>query len=379
MKLKVASIILALFLAAGTYAQVTINSHVDPESFSVVQVESDTSGVRLPRMTSAQMAALQTTLTSDDRAKGLVVYNETDKVLSYWDGASWASLFGTLATNGITATSPTTIELGGNLTEASTQIAQGSYDLNFAHSPATSGELTISNVKIDDDKVSIAPGSTFSVNDPAMNVSGGAVSMNTEGADFDANSGALIVRSARTLIQGSISYPHASREEDYILTSDAAGNASWAGLRPFGALKRGALNNSVRFDDGSDKDITSTALTLEPGKWIIFAKCTTVSTYRTSSSYKKGMYHWLKLRSYTTADTGFSNPQIETTSGINQELSTTNNQVIYSCPSLVHFIDINTTRVYRILISTSNTLGDSTTSSYGGSYFYAIRIDIPTP
>ena len=379
MKLKVAPIILSVFLATGSYAQVTINSHINPEPFSTVQVESDTSGVRLPRMTSSQMTALQTTLTSDTRANGLVVYNETDKTLSYWNGTSWTSLFSALATNGITTTALTTVELGGNLTEVSTEIAQGLYDLNFTHSSGTSGEFNINGVKIDDDKISVVPGSSFTVNGSAMNVSGGAVSMNTGGANFDANEGSLIVGNSNTLIQGSLTYPHPSLEEDYILTSDAAGNATWAGFRPFGALKRGTLNDNIRFDDGSDKDITLTSLTLEPGKWIIFAKCTTTSTYRTTGTTRRGMYHWLKLRSYTTADTGFSNPQVETTAGINPELSNTNNQVIYSCPSLVHFIDINTTRVYRILISTSNQLTDSTTSSYGGSYFYAIRIDIPTP
>ena len=384
MKLKAVSIILFVFLVTGVYAQVTINSHINPEAFSIVQVESDTSGVRLPRMTSAQMTALQATLTSDIRAKGLVVYNETDKALSYWNGTSWTSLFSALATNGITTTALTTVELGGNLTEASTEIGQGSFDMNFTHTAGTSGEFNINGVKIDDDKINVVPGSSFTVNGSAMNVSGGAVSMNTNGANFSANNTALQVTSSGTTVQGTLSYPHIPYDEGDLLTSDAAGNATWSGLRPFGSVVRGALNENgvnIQVTSGAaptSVPITTIPLVLGPGKWIIFAKCTTMATYSTSvSASYRGMYHWMGLQS--ASSTSFSDPQFEASSGINPELSNTNNQVIYSCPSLVHFVDINTTRAFRVLMGTSNRLGDKTTSAYGGSYFYAIRIDIPTP
>jgi len=381
MKLKIASIILFAFLVTGAYAQVTINSHINPEVFSIVQVESDTSGVRLPRMTSAQMAALQPTLTTNARAQGLIVYNETDKTLSYWNGTSWTTLFGASAENGITAAALTTVELGGNLTKTSTEIGQGSFDMNFTHTVGTSGEFTINSNKIDDSEVSLLPASSFTVNGSAMNVTAGAVSMNTNGANFSVNNTALQVTSSGTTVQGTLSYPHIPYDEGDLLASDAAGTATWAGIRPFGSLVRGVLNeNSVNIQGAgtpTSVSITTTPIVLGPGKWVIFAKCTTTATYSTSSSVSKGMYHWMGLQS--AADTNFNSPQFETSSGINPELSNTNNQVIYSCPSLVHFVDINTTRAYRVLMGTSNRLNDRTTSAFGGSYFYAIRIDIPTP
>ena len=377
MKLKVASIILFAFLVTEIYAQVTINSHIDPESFSIVQVESDTSGVRLPRMTAADMATLASTLITDTKAVGLAVYNETNKVIEFWDGTNWIDLVGIEAANGITATS-SVVELGGNLTETATNINQQSFDLNFTHTAASAGEFNINSgaLKVDDQEVSILPASNFTVNGTAMNVSGTNVTMNTNGANVSVNSNAFQMAD-RTVVTGTLSYPNVPYEEGDLLVSDASGNARWDGVRPFGSLKRGVLNDNITFGGlggSTQTNITTTPLVLEPGKWIIFAKCTTTSNYSTSNS-NRGMFHWMRLDS----GGGTTSTSPVASSGINPEIVGSNTNPIYSCPTLVHFVDIKVQTTYRIFMSTSNALSDKTTSTNGGSYFYAVRIDVASP
>lgn len=367
MKIKSILIVLSLLLSTQIQAQVTINSNKKPEPFSIVQVEGDKAGVRLPRMTSTQMTNIKTTLASDQQSVGLVVYNESDNRIEFWDGTNWISLTGSISgDNAITTPASTSvIELGGNLIKTPTEIDQKTFDMNFTHTAASTGEFNINSSKIKDGDVNIVPGTTFSVNNTAMNVTGGDITMSAE--KFTVNTDAFTMESGTT-INGTFSYPHTSLQEGYVLASDASGNAEWDGLRPFGTIKKGSLNNNKSFYSTlGEQDITVDQLTLEPGRWIIFAKCT--ATANSNSSY---MYHWLKLVSYTNPN--LTGEKFEVLSGINPELVTSG--TAYSCPNLVYFVDINVTTIYRIKLGTSNNLSDKTVGDYGGSYFYAVRVDV---
>jgi hypothetical protein len=67
-------------------------------SYAVLDLESTTKGLRLPRLTSLNRDALN--LTSEpstaESAKGLFFFNANDKNLQYWNGAEWKAIDGTV-------------------------------------------------------------------------------------------------------------------------------------------------------------------------------------------------------------------------------------------------------------------------------------------
>ncbi|MFV0537192.1 MAG: hypothetical protein ACK5M3_07450 [Dysgonomonas sp.] len=371
MKFKNILIIILVSLSLQIQAQVTINSDVTPESFSIVQVEGDKSGVRLPRMTTSEMTALIPTLKADSRSIGLVVFNETVGVnrIEFFDGSDWIPLTGDIsAVNGITS-SGSVLELGGNMVNNTTTVDQKAFDLNFTHAASSTGEFNINSSKIKDGNIALVPGANFTVNTDAVNVTGGDITMDVE--KLTVNTDAFVMENGGTTVKGTFSYPHTSLQEGYVLASDALGNAKWDGLRPFGTIVKGSLNDNKSFYYSlGEQDITTGQITLDPGRWIIFAKCT--ATANGNASF---MYHWLKLVSYPNPNlTGGETHEV--LSGINPELITGSTNTAYSCPNLVHFVDITAARTYRVKLGTSNDLSDKTTSAYGGSYFYAVRVDV---
>jgi formylglycine-generating enzyme required for sulfatase activity len=80
----------ALYLCAvnRATAQVIIGSTVDPQSFSILELESAGSrGMRLPQMTTAQRDAL--TLTGNAAAQGLQIFNTKTRCVETWNGTKW--------------------------------------------------------------------------------------------------------------------------------------------------------------------------------------------------------------------------------------------------------------------------------------------------
>jgi hypothetical protein len=69
-------------------AQVTIGSTVNPQAFSILELESDgTKGLRLPQMTTAQRNALN--LAGNAAAQGLQIFNTTTRCVETWNGTKW--------------------------------------------------------------------------------------------------------------------------------------------------------------------------------------------------------------------------------------------------------------------------------------------------
>ncbi|GHT41036.1 hypothetical protein FACS189437_07450 [Bacteroidia bacterium] len=76
-------------------------------SYAILDLESKTKGLRLPRLTSLNRDALDLTAepSTAQSAKGLLFFNADDKNLQYWNGAEWKALDGTVTswTAGTTA------------------------------------------------------------------------------------------------------------------------------------------------------------------------------------------------------------------------------------------------------------------------------------
>jgi hypothetical protein len=75
-------------------AQVTIGSTAEPQSFSILElVSNNTSGLRLPQMTTANRNALGLeTLTDTEsrkKAEGLQIFNTTTRCVETWNGTKW--------------------------------------------------------------------------------------------------------------------------------------------------------------------------------------------------------------------------------------------------------------------------------------------------
>jgi len=88
------SIILLLFFVFPVKAQVTIGSQDPPKPFSVLELiakEKDR-GLRLPQLTTLEREALNSQLTGNDEAKGLVVFDTDLNCLEFWNGTEWISM-----------------------------------------------------------------------------------------------------------------------------------------------------------------------------------------------------------------------------------------------------------------------------------------------
>ena len=91
--------LLLLFIGStlNLQAQVVIGDAVVPQSFSALEVISNgTGGLRLPQLTNAQRAAVQTAIEAlapaeQPKAKGLMIFNLDTKCVNTWNGTEWIS------------------------------------------------------------------------------------------------------------------------------------------------------------------------------------------------------------------------------------------------------------------------------------------------
>ena len=91
--------LLLLFIGStlNVQAQVVIGDAVLPQPFSALEVISNgTGGLRLPQLTNAQRAAVQTAIEAltpaeQYKAKGLMIFNLDTKCVNTWNGTEWIS------------------------------------------------------------------------------------------------------------------------------------------------------------------------------------------------------------------------------------------------------------------------------------------------
>jgi len=97
MKTKLVVLLLNAFLIisglSSVKAQVTIGSGKTPETFSVLELESNGNlGLRLPQMTTQARDNLATTSGTEILMSGLLIYNLDTKCQEYWNNTKWVSL-----------------------------------------------------------------------------------------------------------------------------------------------------------------------------------------------------------------------------------------------------------------------------------------------
>ncbi|MCC8145230.1 MAG: hypothetical protein LIO93_02065 [Bacteroidales bacterium] len=90
---------LCIFMVTVPYAraQVTIGENVDPQDFSILEISTNTNkgGLRLPQLTTLERNALDLAALDDEtneKSKGLTIFNLTSNCYEYWNGSSWVSL-----------------------------------------------------------------------------------------------------------------------------------------------------------------------------------------------------------------------------------------------------------------------------------------------
>jgi len=366
-------------------AQVVVGpvEDVQPSSFSILQLEGETGGLRLPRVTTLQMTTMGSSLTGNDNADGLVVYNTEDDLIYFWDGDNWIPLSGgggpttVSGNNGITTiNSPTNgVRLGGTINTPTT-INMNNFNFDITQN---SGDLFYANgvgLHIND-SVNMKPGSGLHINDPAFGTIARNVTIVPE--KMSVNNNTLSLNASPTLpgigFKGALTYKPSAADpaadpDGNLLVSDVSGVASWQPVRPMGSVAEGELYNDSVFKS-TDIDITKKPLVLPPGKWLIFAKVTCKAT----GTSDERMYHWMGLESKAKK----SSTKVKVTkTGTNPELNSSG--TIYSCPNMVCMVDIKVQTEYFITMGTSNSdLTNKTSTEYGGSYFYALNIDAPTP
>ncbi|MDR1373312.1 MAG: hypothetical protein LBJ17_09420, partial [Dysgonamonadaceae bacterium] len=75
------------------FAQVTIGSLDDPQTFSVLELVSTNRGMRLPQMTTAERETMQATpeftAKATTEAMGLQIFNTTTGCVETWNGTVW--------------------------------------------------------------------------------------------------------------------------------------------------------------------------------------------------------------------------------------------------------------------------------------------------
>lgn len=354
-KLTIAVFALLIISTIPLRAQVTIGSNNIPEDFSILQIESEKRGVRLPQNTTTEKTSLNMTgksVIEKSTAAGLVIYNKTDGAAEYWDGTKWISLkkqvpVGLAASNGLTLADENKIELGGTL-NANTTISIGANELSFPDT-GTNGE------------------GEFNIQNNALVAKSGNVGIQ------NANPVTKLHITSSTPGQG-LRIQDGSENDDYVLVSDAVGNASWAPLKPFqsvaiGAVKTegSALGTDQYFPtNGSRVKVSRRDITLYPGKWLVMAKLAsrTIGASGTNTQYTHSLYLYNE-----TASTD------QSTVSMFPERSGWK----VSVPQMVQYVEINTTTTFSLYSSRQSSGGNERPyifNTFGGEgFFFAIRID----
>ena len=123
-------LVILLFFCIKGFCQTGINTRT-PHNSAELEVNSDTKGLLLPRLTSATIATLSSTA-----AEGLLVFDKDKKLFLGWDGVKWQILGNTVAT---TSTSFAAWEVNGITGFGSSPFNASSINPNVAAATLTRG------------------------------------------------------------------------------------------------------------------------------------------------------------------------------------------------------------------------------------------------
>lgn len=93
MKTNKLLLIIALFLSVHVQSQVTIGSGKSPESYSVLEMDSDEGGIRLNQIdkyAKVTVTAKLNTVINKNLTNGLTIFDTEANKIQYWDGDKWA-------------------------------------------------------------------------------------------------------------------------------------------------------------------------------------------------------------------------------------------------------------------------------------------------
>ena len=90
-------ILIVAFFASSLKAQVKIGDAVNPQNYSIVEIDTTQykGGLRMPQLTTFQRDSISDILkqaTNQVAGKGLVIFNTDTKCLEFWNGSTWISL-----------------------------------------------------------------------------------------------------------------------------------------------------------------------------------------------------------------------------------------------------------------------------------------------
>jgi len=109
--------LVTLLFVSPAKAQVNVGSKNPPQSFSILELTTTNEkegGLRLPQLKTSERLALNSQLTGDDAARGLVVFDTDLNCLEFWNGDKWISLCSDIIPPPV---DPSTLNLGsGTLT-----------------------------------------------------------------------------------------------------------------------------------------------------------------------------------------------------------------------------------------------------------------------
>ena len=342
-------------------AQVTVGAHIPPESFSALQVEVK-GGLRLPRISDADKPALNVS-SSVDAARGLMIYNTSHDRIEYWDGTQWYDISSAILvpTNGLRFNvASDTIKLGGLLT-GNTQINLNSHGLNINTGTTSDKKYSVNDTVFFayGRVVEIRP-SKLAVNNDVFTIEGKDIKMNPNPSGkyiLQSGSNTLTVQNSNVNVAGTLKYTDGKQGAGKVLVSREDGTAYWSTLRAEPTVEKGsipALATSLSTNLDNPTNVTATNLTLFPGKWLIFAKLTTVSTATTGGQV------WIYLRD------GSSNAIAQFGAEINRGSANIN-----AYPEIACMVDIKTPTTYSVFVASSIT--NTTIPSAG--YLTGLLID----
>jgi len=101
MKNKIFISLVFIFIPFISYSQVTIGSGNPPESYSILQLDSNKGGLRLNQLNTVEQNALNDVITLSSNkagADGLVIYETQDKTIQYWNVDKWIELLNVAGT-----------------------------------------------------------------------------------------------------------------------------------------------------------------------------------------------------------------------------------------------------------------------------------------
>jgi len=347
-RIAVLLVFLLTFMAqTKVQSQVVVGANAPLSSYTILQLEG-IGGLRLPRMTTTGRDTNLTPLLGKDASAGLMIYNETEDCIEFWDGEMWNPLKVhsglNNSKNGVkgNGTTASPFKLGGDIVDPVT-INQDGNNLFF---DATSGMFVISNT------------TAF-----MATTTGVGVGTSTPTAALDIHSAS---------IGKGFRYNDGTASADFALTSDKDGNANWQAIRFDPVEKKVDVLDNVLISSTTRNNPVqiSQPLALDKGIWLVSARY--VASSGSSASYL-GYNAWLRLRSVgSSTDVNcvgivpqFINNTLLATPQFSFLLQVPEGGKTYALYGDIYDSTDNTGR--RMYVSKNN-------STYGDSYFKAVKL-----